>query len=198
MPGMQRDAHITTTLRAVSAVTLAALILSVAGCRPRDAAVGDTHSDQSSAVSSGVQRDDVLVGVIGLASQTVGRSLTDAYASRGLKAAYVSTQDTEHPDQTARQGVRDMVGRVASAIVIIGLDVTVDEQGWTDVLQNARDGGIPVILADPINAPSDERLYAATFTIGEGAIDAVALDNGTMSVINDDSHSRQIKISDGS
>ena len=78
MPGMQRDAHITTTLRAVSAVTLAALILSVAGCRPRDAAVGDTHSDQSSAVSSGVQRDDVLVGVIGLASQTVGRSLTDA------------------------------------------------------------------------------------------------------------------------
>ena len=191
MLGIQRDVY--KTLRMLSAATLAVLMLSVAGCHPHDVAVGDTHSDQSSAASSGVQRDDVLVGVVGSTDQAAGRSLTDAYASRGFKALYVSTQDTEHPDQTAQQGVRDLVGRAVSVIVVVGLDAT--GEGWNEALQQVRDGGIPVVLVDPLKAPSDERLYAATFIVGGGSINAEALVNGTMSVINDGSHSRQIEIS---
>ena len=191
MLGIQRDVY--KTLRTVGAVTLAVLMMAVAGCHPHDVAVGDTHSNQSSAASSGVQRADVMVGVVGLADATIDKSLLDAYADQGLKASYVSTQDTERPDQTAQQGVRDLIGRAVNVIVIVGLDAT--GEGWNDALQKARDGGIPVILVEPINPPSDERLYAATFISGGNSIDAVALDKGTMGVINDDSHSRQIEIS---
>ncbi|NMN02205.1 sugar ABC transporter substrate-binding protein [Bifidobacterium panos] len=190
---IQRDVY--KTLRTVSAVTLAALMMAVAGCHPHDVAVGDTHSNQSSVASSGVQRADVMVGVVGLADATTDKLLLDAYAGQGLKASYVSTRDTDDPNQTAQQGVKDLVDRVVSAIVIVGLDATVDEQGWNEALQKARDGGIPVILVEPLHAPSDERLYAATFTIRDGSINAAALDKGTMSVINDASHSRQITIS---
>ena len=194
MLGIQRDVY--KTLRTLSAVALAVLMMAVAGCHPHDVAVGDTHSDQSSAAStSGVQRDDVLVGVVGSTDQAAGRSLTEAYASRGLKAVYVSTQDTEHPDQTAQQGVRDLVGRAVSVIVVVGLDATTDTQGWNETLQKARDGGIPVVLVDPINTPSSEQLYAATFIVRGGAVDAAALVEGTMSVVNDGSHGRQIEIS---
>ncbi len=190
---IQRDVY--RTLRTAGAVALSSLMLSVAGCHPHDVAVGDTHSDQSTVASSGVQRGDVSIGVVGVTDQTTGKLVTDAYADRGLKASYVSTQNAEHPNQTAQQGVKDFVGRAVSVIVIVGLDATTDAQGWNDALQSARHGGIPVILVAPRNAPSDERLYAATFIIRDGSVDAVAFDEATMNVINKRSHSRQIVVS---
>lgn len=39
------------------------------------------------------------------------------------------------------------------------------EQSWQSVLLQARQAGVPVMLADPIHAPADLRLYAATVHI---------------------------------
>lgn len=196
MLGMRHNVQ--ATCRALSVVMLTALMMLLAGCHPHNAAVGDTHSTQSSVTSSGVQRADVSIGLIGSSDVDTDRLLLDAYADSGLKASYVSTREVQHPVRTAQQGVKDMVGRAVNLIVIVGLDVTGDTQGWNDALYSARDGGIPVVLVAPSNAPSDERLYAATFTIDNDSADAVSLDTATMSIVNDSSHSRQIVVSTNS
>ena len=187
--------HAHPIFKAMCAVILAVLMLSVAGCHPHDAAVGDTHASQSSVASSGVQRADVSIGLIGSSDVNTDRLVLDAYANSSLKTSYVSTREVQYPARTAQQGIRDMVARAVNLIVIVDLDVTGDTQGWNDALYSARDAGIPVVLLAPRNAPSDEQLYAATFIIDETSADAMSLDKATMSVINDSSHSRQIVVS---
>ncbi len=192
MLGTRRDMY--TAFRVFSAVVLAALILALSGCNPPGAAVGDTHSSQSSVTSSGVQRADVSIGLIGSSDIDTDRLLLDAYADSSLKASYVSTREVQHPAQTAQQGVKDMVGRAVNLIVIVGLDVTGSKQGWNEALQSARDGGIPVVLVAPSSPPSDERLYAATFVIDNSSADCLNLDTASMSIINDEPHKRHIAV----
>ena len=189
---MRRDIQVAGAVALVGA-----MLLSLAACNPPDVAVRDTHASASSSASSGVQRSDISIGVVGSTDDAVGRSLLDAYASRGLSASYVSVESSRDTVRAAQQGVRDMAARAVSVIVVVGMDATADTQGWDAALRNARESGIPVILVTPRHAPSDEGLYAATFTVA-GSVDPQALDEATVSVINDCAHARRIAVGEDS
>ena len=73
------------------------------------AEVGDDRAGDSSVQSSGVERGDVSIGLVGSYTASADDLVLDAYDSAGLKASYVSLRDTARPVAGAQQAVRDLV-----------------------------------------------------------------------------------------
>ena len=177
-------------------IALATMMLApIVSCAPSGAAVGDTHDHDSAVQSSGVERGDVSIGVVGSYAASADDLVLDAYDSAGLKASYVSLRDVVRPVASAQQATRDLVSRQVTVIAISGIDAAQDKQGWNSALQVARDAGIPVILINPVHAPADTRLFAASFTINDRAADATPIDTATMTVANDRPHARNMMVS---
>ena len=157
---------------------LAALMLaSTVSCAPAGAAVGDDRAGDSSVQSSGVERGDVSIGLVGSYTASADDLVLDAYDSAGLKASYVSLRDTARPVAGAQQAVRDLVSRQVTVIAISGIDASQDKQGWAAALQSAH-----------------TRLFAAALTINDRATDAVPIDKATMLVVNDRPHARNMMV----
>lgn len=171
-----------------------AMLLPLVSCAPSGAAVGDTNAHGSASQSSGVERGDVSIGMIGSHAASADDLVLDAYDAAGLSASYVSLADAVRPAACGQRAVRDMVARQVTLIVVSGLDAAQDVQGWNSALMAARDAGIPVVLVDPVHAPSDARLYAVSFTINDRATDAMPIDKASMLVINDRPHARNLMV----
>lgn len=216
--------HTATRAVRIGACTLCvAALLVPAACAPRGTAVGDTQGRSPSIAHVGTVRDDAVIGVVGSSTAAADSVVLDAFADAGLEAVYVSVKDSGAADGSgsdgsgsraagsadsgddsadsaaaaarAQQGVRDMVSRVVSLIIISDIDVTADADGWDSALRDARDAGIPVALLSPVHAPADERLYAATLTINDRAADAIPIDDAAMTILNDEPHTRRITVS---
>lgn len=97
--------------------------------------------------------------------------------------------------EAGQRAVRDLVSRQVAVIVISGLDVSRDADGWNDALNSVRTAGIPVILLNPVHEPGDARLYAASFTVNDRATDAMPIDKATMLVVDDRAHERNLMVS---
>ena len=133
---------------------------------PQGKAVGDTQESEPEIAHEGVQRQDIVVGVIGSVDTGLDSDVLNAFNKAGLKAPYVSTSMVDDPDAAAQHGVRSMVARKVSVIMIDGIAVNEkNAEDWDAALQSARKAGVPVILLDPVAPPDDDTLFAVTFTL---------------------------------
>ncbi len=78
----------------------------------------------------------------------------DPGSGRGRRAR-AKFEDAQQEQEKQIAAVRDFITQQVDAIVL----APVVETGWTDVLQEADDAGIPVILADRGVEAADEDLY---------------------------------------
>ncbi|MEV4686096.1 ABC transporter substrate-binding protein [Microbacterium sp. LWH3-1.2] len=129
---------------------LGALALTATGCASTDDASGDAGGD-----GDGV----VTVGFAQTGSESGWRSAN----TESMKAAFSAENGFElifnaADNDTAAQiaAVRDFINQGVDAIVI----APIVEDGWDDVLQEAADAGIPVVLEDRTVSSSDD-LYAS-------------------------------------
>ncbi|WP_163196106.1 hypothetical protein [Bifidobacterium platyrrhinorum] len=191
-------------VRMVGAVACVACSLSLAACTPQGAAVGDTQDYAPRVAHTGTVRDDVVIGLVGSKQATADGPVLDALSDADLETAYVSVKDSGGSGSSEaaavaahaqQQGVRDMVSRVVSLVVVADIDATADKDGWDSALRDAREAGIPVVLLSPVHAPADARLYAGTFTVNDRAADATPVDDAVMAVVNDEPHAREIMVS---
>ncbi|WP_194396533.1 ABC transporter substrate-binding protein [Microbacterium atlanticum] len=131
---------------------LGALALAATGCASGDADAGDSGD-----ASGG---DEVItVGFAQTGSESGWRSantesMKDAFSAENGFELIFNAADNDTAAQIA--AVRDFMNQGVDAIVI----APIVEDGWDDVLQEAADAGIPVILEDrTVSAPDD--LYAS-------------------------------------
>jgi simple sugar transport system substrate-binding protein len=131
---------------------LGALALAATGCASGDADAGDSGD-----ASGG---DEVItVGFAQTGSESGWRSantesMKDAFSAENGFELIFNAADNDTAAQIA--AVRDFINQGVDAIVI----APIVEDGWDDVLQEAADAGIPVILEDrTVSAPDD--LYAS-------------------------------------
>ena len=121
----------------------------------------------------------------------------NAFNKAGLKAPYVSTSMVDDPDAAAQRGVRFMVTRKASVIMIDGIAVNEkNAEDWDAALQSARKAGVPVILLDPVAPPDDDTLFAVTFTLTGKGDGVTALDDAVVTIVDDKPHPRTMNVTD--
>lgn len=170
--------------------------MGAAGCTPPGRAVGDTQDEDAPVAFDGLDRGDVVIGYIGSDRTNMDSLMLDAFATAGLKAVYVPTASNADPAAAAQGGVRDMAFRQVSVIMVARIDAGGDAAaGWDAALTDARESGIPVVLLEPLAAPDDGTLFAASFTVNDRAMDATPIDDAVMTVIDDKPHERDMMVS---
>ncbi|WP_219055207.1 sugar ABC transporter substrate-binding protein [Bifidobacterium pongonis] len=182
-------------VRRAGAVLLAVALMPLASCAPAGAAVGDAGSGESAVRSTGVERNDVSIGMVGSQDASADGLVLDAYDHAGLGTSYVQLRNSNDSVRDGEQAVRDLATRQVTLIIVGGIDASRDAEGWNDALRGARAAGIPVVLLNPVHEPSDKRLFAASFTVNDRATDAMPIDKATMLVINDRPHERNLMVS---
>ncbi|MFB7892809.1 ABC transporter substrate-binding protein [Microbacterium sp. NPDC056044] len=128
---------------------LGALALTATGCAGTD----------SSAGGDGGGDDVVTVGFAQTGSESGWRSantesMKEAFSTENGFELIFNAADNDTAAQIA--AVRDFINQGVDAIVI----APIVEDGWDDVLQEAADAGIPVVLEDRTVSASDD-LYAS-------------------------------------
>ncbi|MFE5409363.1 ABC transporter substrate-binding protein [Microbacterium sp. NPDC056569] len=129
---------------------LGALALTATGCAGSDA-TGDAGSGDDDGV--------VTVGFAQTGSESGWRSantesMKEAFSAENGFELIFNAADNDTAAQIA--AVRDFINQGVDAIVI----APIVEDGWDDVLQEAADAGIPVVLEDRTVSASDD-LYAS-------------------------------------
>ncbi|AKV55345.1 hypothetical protein BACT_0855 [Bifidobacterium actinocoloniiforme DSM 22766] len=168
-----------------------ALLGGLAGCAPRDRAVGDSWRQGVSAEHDGPDRSAVLVAVIGPANaerdsrwQDLSRRLFQSLERAGMHAYYAPAWDQAGQEQ----GVRDAVARRVSLIAV-------ERPGagdWSRSLILARNKGVPVVVLDGGQEPGDTTLYAARVDIDEGSPSARPLPSVLQTIADDRQHARRL------
>ena len=178
-----------------------AAVLSLGACAPAGSAVGDTQDALPQVAHDAVHAADATVGFVGSGDAAADRSVIDALCDDRLKVSYAAASDS--PDAAAegaaaRRGVADFVARAVRVVVIRGIDVTDANRGsWTETLTDARNAGVPVVLLNPVHAPDDELLYAATLRSADAADDGgtrMHVTDAVLAVVRDEPHGRTIDI----
>jgi ABC-type sugar transport system substrate-binding protein len=178
------------------ALTAVVVMLSttLAGCVPKDAAVGNTKTAATNVTHDSVDDSDMLIGVVSAGNADADRGLVDAFDSAGVKTLYAPSSPSGKPSSTAPESFEGFISRPVKAIVVSAIDCSAeraasgnsvqgeadstpshagasrddrhktDDPQWIAALQSARSAGIPVILVDPVRVPSDDRLYAEILT----------------------------------
>lgn len=183
--------------RGIGIACAAAAVMSLTSCVPQGKAVGDTQESEPEIAHEGVQRQDIVVGVIGSVDTGLDSDVLNAFNKAGLKAPYVSTSMVDDPDAAAQRGVRFMVTRKASVIMIDGIAVNEkNAEDWDAALQSARKAGVPVILLDPVAPPDDDTLFAVTFTLTGKGDGVTALDDAVVTIVDDKPHPRTMNVTD--
>lgn len=180
--------------RAAAALVCVAACLALTACTPAGKAVGDTQTKQPEVAHVGIQRNEARIALIGSPTAAADKPVLDAMGDTDIQTIYVSSKKSKDPDAARRQGVEDMVDRVVNLIVVSDLDVSADASGWDAALGSAREAGIPVALLNPVRAPDDATLYAATLVLNDRAADATTIDDAMMTVLNDEPHEREIVV----
>ena len=131
--------------KALAGIGAGALLFGLTACGG-----GDGGSD-------GGSDEGLVIGFAQVGAESAWRtanstSIQEAAAAAGHELKFVDAQQEQEKQISA---VRDFITQQVDAIVL----APVVETGWTDVLQEADDAGIPVILADRGVEAADEDLY---------------------------------------
>jgi hypothetical protein len=165
-------------------------------CAPRGAALGDTARDRASAIAhDSIDNSDVTIGIIG--STDIGRDerVLDALGRADLRASYVSTRQVKDPVHAAQKGIEELSLVPVSVIAICGLDIRpAQASGWDTAFGFARSSGVPVVLIDAKQPPSDATLYAMRMNVSDADHSATPLAKALMTVINDNPHARSLSV----
>ncbi|MEE1295471.1 MAG: sugar ABC transporter substrate-binding protein [Bifidobacterium sp.] len=187
-------------LRIVVGILAGVAVATLASCEPRGQAVGDTQHAAQDVAHDADPGAPLTVAVIGaIAGARADSLVTGALKAGALEPYYVPCADLKDEAagaEAAADGIRDAVRRHVKLIMVLDLLMDDDtEPTWTAALKDARDGGIPVVLVDPVDDPPDALLFAATFTIDERAKDATPIATAAKDVIVDAPHARDITVS---
>lgn len=101
--------------------------------------------------------DGLVIGFAQVGAESAWRTANSDSVKAAAEAAGHTLKfvDGQQEQETQISAVRDFITQQVDAIVL----APVVETGWTDVLQEAEDAGIPVILADRGVEAADEALY---------------------------------------
>jgi simple sugar transport system substrate-binding protein len=133
--------------KALAGIGAGALLLGMAAC---GGGADDSGSDSGS--DEGLVIGFAQVGAESAWRTANSKSVQDAAAEAGHELKFVDAQQDQEKQIAA---VRDFINQQVDVIVL----APVVETGWTDVLQEADDAGIPVVLADRGVEAADEDLY---------------------------------------
>lgn len=133
-------------------ILLAAAVVTACGGQ------ADTEENLSEENEREERKENIVVGFSQVGSESDWRianseSFRKAFTER--KGYYLLFEDAQQKQENQLKAVRDFILQEVDYIV---LDPIV-ETGWEGVLQEARDAGIPVILADRLLEVEDEDLY---------------------------------------
>jgi len=136
--------HIRTQLRLI---ILLFIVCCFAGC-----------SAQRKNVSKIVNDDGIIVGFSQIGAESAWRtcntrSVQEAAAERGVQLVY---DNAEQKQENQIKAMRSFIAYQVDVIVFVPI-VT---DGWDNVLQEARDAGIPVLVTDRKIHVEDQSLYA--------------------------------------
>jgi simple sugar transport system substrate-binding protein len=133
--------------KALAGIGAGALLLGMAACGG-----GGDDSGSDSGSDEGLVIGFAQVGAESAWRTANSKSVQDAAAEAGHELKFVDAQQDQEKQIAA---VRDFINQQVDVIVL----APVVETGWTDVLQEAEDAGIPVVLADRGVEAADEDLY---------------------------------------
>ena len=137
------------------AVLLFISVLFLTGCRGEDEALGDSRLYDE---MSGEGEGDIIIGFSEIGSESDWRRAhTESFKSTfsSENGYYLLFEDAQQKQENQLKATRNFILQEVDYIV---LDPIV-ETGWDAVLQEAKDAGIPVILADRFAEVADEELY---------------------------------------
>ena len=185
-----------TTIFAAAVVTALALG-TLSACEPKGKAVGDTGR-VGDIVHDGVDINDIHLLIIGSKSASLDDAIMQKCKIANLSASYVSVSNINNANEASQKAIRAASEQPVSLILINALDVTsVDDlhnannqlnkkenkqlnkiasnkqsesKSWISALQYARYAGVPVALVNPVKAPKDATLYAATLYFADDGI----------------------------
>lgn len=187
-------------LKVAVGVCCALAVFALASCAPKNAAVGDTGSSSTDAPAHVDSPGETqTVAIVGSANGADGL-VEEALDADGYKVVLTpvtdadSMTDTDAATAARIQAVRDAVGRNVSLIVIGEADMAHQTKQWREALQAARGAGIPVVLLNPVEAPDDATLFAATFIVNDRMMDATPVGEAARRVIEDEPHERDIVV----
>lgn len=128
-----------------------AMLLALSGCA--------SAGGGASAESGPKPTDELVVGFAQVGAESAWRTAnTDsvkAAAEADDRIAELKFVDGQQEQNNQIEAVRNFITQQVDVIVL----APVVETGWTDVLQEAQDAGIPVVLADRGVEAADEDLY---------------------------------------
>lgn len=184
------------TIFSAAAVTALALGM-LSACEPQGKAVGDTGR-VGDIIHDGVDINDIHLLIIGSKSAELDSDVMRRCKMANLSASYVSVSNINNANEASQKAIRAASEQPVSLILINSLDVTsVDEpnnannqpnkkenkplnkiarnkqsenKAWISALQYARYAGVPVALVNPVKAPEDATLYAATLYLDDDGI----------------------------
>lgn len=132
--------------KALAGIGAGALLFGLTAC----GGGGDDSGDGGSG-------DGLVIGFAQVGAESAWRTANSDSVKAAAEAAGHTLKfvDGQQEQETQISAVRDFITQQVDAIVL----APVVETGWTDVLQEAEDAGIPVILADRGVEAADEDLY---------------------------------------
>ncbi|MDN3240933.1 ABC transporter substrate-binding protein [Glycomyces tritici] len=132
--------------KALAGIGAGALLLTMAACGSDDGG-SEGGGDDGSLVIGFAQ-----VGAESAWRTANSKSIQDAAEAAGHELKF---NDAQQDQEKQIEAVRGFINQQVDVIVL----APVVETGWTDVLQEAEDAGIPVVLADRGVEAADEDLY---------------------------------------
>ena len=172
-----------------AAVVTALTLGTLSACEPQGKAVGSTGR-AGDIIHDGIDINDIHLLVIGSKLAALDDEVMKHCKTSKLSASYVPLSNVVNPNEAAQQAIRAASEQPVSLILIDALDVTgVDDlhndnnqpnikennklnnstrnkqnesKAWISALQYVRYAGVPVALINPVKAPKDATLYAAT------------------------------------
>ncbi|MBX7233601.1 MAG: ABC transporter substrate-binding protein [Caldilineales bacterium] len=124
---------------------MAAMVIGLVGCQgsvpappPQPAATIDAKPKKTYA--------DLIVGYVQLGAESEWRSANTASVKEAAEAAGVELRfsDAQQKQENQIKAIRSLI---AQRVDVIGV-APLTETGWTEVFQEAKDAGIPIILVD--------------------------------------------------
>lgn len=186
--------------RIVSVLLVGCTVLTLASCTVASRAIGDgAHRDDI--VHDGIDVSDMHVLLIGSHRAQLDQRVLTQLQQAGVPVSYAATASLKNSMQVARQALLKALDTQLRLVLIdeypVGASYNVQEQrAWNEVLFQARDAGMPVVLINPQTVPKDPRLFAAILRVSDDnlGLPTSALLPILRAVIDNTVHPREVQI----
>ncbi len=123
--------------------------------------MGKKSSEESATVSEAQESDKIIVGFSQVGSESVWRTVNTDSVVKALSAEngyYLISENGRQRQENQLKSIRNFISQKVDYIVFS----PIVQDGWTGVLKEANEAGIPVIIMDRM-VSRDERKYATAW-----------------------------------